>query len=92
MRRPVHTTALSFLVVSTLSAAAALAQPALTLPQASPKASISQTVGLTEIAITYHRPAVNKRTVWGDLVPYDQGVARGGRTRTRRSRSRRRSR
>jgi tetratricopeptide (TPR) repeat protein len=72
MRRPVHPAAVSFLVVSTLSAAAALAQPALTLPQASPKASISQTVGLTEIAITYHRPAVNKRTVWGDLVPYDE--------------------
>ena len=72
MRRSVHPAAVSFLVVSTLSAAAALAQPALTLPQASPKASISQTVGLTEIAITYHRPAVNKRTVWGDLVPYDQ--------------------
>jgi tetratricopeptide (TPR) repeat protein len=44
----------------------------LTLPQASPKATISQTVGLTDIAITYHRPAVNKRTVWGDLVPWDQ--------------------
>ena len=73
MRRSVHATAVSFLAVSLLSAAAALAQPApLTLPQASPKSSISQMVGLTEIAITYHRPAVNKRTVWGDLVPYDE--------------------
>jgi tetratricopeptide (TPR) repeat protein len=44
----------------------------LTLPQPSPKATVSQTVGLTDIAITYHRPAVNKRTVWGDLVPWDQ--------------------
>jgi tetratricopeptide (TPR) repeat protein len=72
MRRSVHSAAVSFLAVSTLSAAAALAQPALTLPQSSPKASISQTVGLTEIAIRYHRPAVNKRTVWGDLVPYGE--------------------
>jgi len=46
-------------------------QPALTLPEASPKASVSQTVGMTDITISYHRPAVNKRTVWGDLVPYD---------------------
>ena len=61
------------LAASFLSAAAALAQPApLTLPQSSPRASITQTVGLTEIGITYHRPAVNKRTVWGDLVPYDE--------------------
>ncbi|MEO8349986.1 MAG: DUF2911 domain-containing protein, partial [Acidobacteriota bacterium] len=72
MRRSVQSVAVSFLAVSILSAAAALAQPALTLPQSSPKASISQTVGLTEIGITYHRPAVNKRTVWGDLVPYDE--------------------
>lgn len=72
MRRSVHPTVVSFLVVSALSASAALAQPALTFPQASPKASISQTVGLTEIEIRYHRPAVNKRTVWGDLVPYDE--------------------
>jgi len=72
MRRSVHATAVSFLAASLLSASA-LGQPApLTLPQASPKSSISQMVGLTEIAITYHRPAVNKRTVWGDLVPYDE--------------------
>lgn len=57
---------------SLLLAAAAAAQPALTLPEASPKASIAQTVGLTDVAITYHRPAVNKRTVWGDLVPYGE--------------------
>ena len=58
---------------SLLFAASAAAQtPALTLPQASPKASLTQTVGLTDISITYHRPAVNKRTVWGDLVPYGE--------------------
>jgi tetratricopeptide (TPR) repeat protein len=58
---------------SLLLAASAAAQPApLTLPQASPKASLTQTVGLTDVSITYHRPAVNKRKVWGDLVPYDQ--------------------
>lgn len=56
-----------------LGAGAALGQvPPLNLPQASPAASISQTVGLTDITITYHRPAVNKRKVWGELVPYDQ--------------------
>ena len=57
---------------SLLLAASAAAQQPLTLPEASPKASIAQRVGLTDVEITYHRPAVNKRTVWGDLVPYDQ--------------------
>ncbi len=51
-----------------LAAAAAGAQTPLTFPQASPKASVSQTVGLTDITISYHRPAVNKRKVWGGLV------------------------
>jgi tetratricopeptide (TPR) repeat protein len=55
-----------------LAAGSAVGQVPLTLPQPSPKATVSQTVGLTDIAITYHRPAVNKRTVWGDLVPWDQ--------------------
>ena len=42
------------------------------MPQASPAASVSQTVGLTDITISYHRPAVNKRKVWGGLVPYNE--------------------
>ena len=46
--------------------------PPLKLPQASPEATVSQTVGLTDVTINYHRPAVNKRTIWGDLVPYGQ--------------------
>ena len=45
--------------------------PQLVLPKASPRASVSQTAGLTEIAITYDRPAVNHREIWGTLVPYD---------------------
>ena len=54
------------------SAAVALAQPPLTLPQPSQAASAGQRIGLTDITITYHRPAVNKREIWGKLVPYGQ--------------------
>jgi TolA-binding protein len=46
--------------------------PPLKLPQASPEASVTQMVGITEIEIRYHRPAVNKRKVWGELVPWGQ--------------------
>jgi hypothetical protein len=56
---------------ATVHPAAAQAPP-LTLPQPSPAATITQQVGLTDITISYHRPAVNKRDVWGKLVPYDQ--------------------
>ena len=56
-----------------LGATPALAQaPRLTLPDASPHASVSQRVGLTDITIDYHRPAVGKRKIWGALVPYDE--------------------
>src|SRR5262245_21516237 len=44
----------------------------LNVPQASPAAIASQVVGITEIKINYHRPAVNKRKVWGELVPYNE--------------------
>ena len=54
------------------SAAAALGQPSLTLPQQSARATASQTVGLTEISIVYHRPAINQRKVWGGLVPWNE--------------------
>lgn len=44
--------------------------------RASLKASVMQVLGVdTEIKITFSRPGVKGRTVWGDLVPY--GMAPG---------------
>jgi hypothetical protein len=60
--------ALSLVVV----AGAATGQAPITLPDASPRASISQSIGLTDITISYHRPAVNQRKIWGGLVPYNE--------------------
>jgi thioredoxin-like negative regulator of GroEL len=39
-------------------------------PNASPKALVGQTIGLTDVYVSYHRPAVKEREVWGNLVPY----------------------
>ena len=56
-----------------LAAALALGQaPPLTVPDASPAATVSQTIGITNVTISYHRPAVNKREVWGKLVTYNE--------------------
>ncbi len=44
-----------------------------TTPMLSPKASISQTVGITEIKVVYSRPAVNNRDVWGKVVRFSPG-------------------
>lgn len=42
----------------------------LTLPAGSQKASVSQTIGITEISVEYSRPSVRGREIWGTLVPY----------------------
>ena len=38
----------------------------------SPKAFVMQTIGLKDISISYSRPGVKGRKIWGDLVPYDK--------------------
>src|SRR5262245_47709772 len=55
-----------------MAAGVAVGQAPVTLPDASPRASISQTIGLTDITVSYPRPAVNKRKIWGGLVPYNE--------------------
>lgn len=39
-------------------------------PQPSPKAMVSQMVGMTDVAIDYSRPSAKGRTIFGDLVPF----------------------
>jgi hypothetical protein len=53
-----------------LAATTALAQ--VRTPRPSPKSSLMQTVGLTDVTITYSRPGVKGRPIWGALVPYDK--------------------
>jgi hypothetical protein len=40
--------------------------PAVRLPRPSQKASVMQTIGVTDITIIYSRPGVKGRTIWGD--------------------------
>ncbi|HEX8339256.1 MAG TPA: DUF2911 domain-containing protein [Pyrinomonadaceae bacterium] len=44
------------------------------LPRPSPKASVMQTFGVTDLTITYSRPGVKGRKIWGDAPA---GVAAG---------------
>jgi hypothetical protein len=46
--------------------------PPLKAPDASPAATVTQTVGLSELKVSYHRPAVTGRKIWGALVPYGE--------------------
>jgi hypothetical protein len=44
----------------------------ITTPQASPQAKVEQKVGLADISISYYRPGKRGRTVFGDVVPFDE--------------------
>ncbi len=62
------------LLMAALSGAMLELSPAqsfvLDLPRQSQRAQISQRIGITDITISYHRPLVNGRKLWDDLVPY----------------------
>ena len=55
-----------------LIAASAYAQPQLPQPEPSPKSSLTQAIGISEVQVSYHRPAVKGRQIWGALVPYGE--------------------
>ncbi len=62
-----------FILLSAVSIFSLLhAQVQLRVPRVSQMAKISQTVGLSEVSITYHRPGVKNREIWGNVVKYDE--------------------
>ena len=56
-----------FIAVFTLTVNAQI-----TTPQPSPLQKIEQIVGLTDITVEYSRPGVKGRTIFGDLVPFNE--------------------
>lgn len=64
---------LSLLLLTLVTAAPATAQErANEEPRVSPNAAVSQTIGTTVVRITYGRPQVKGREIYGGLVPYDE--------------------
>ncbi|HEV7844028.1 MAG TPA: DUF2911 domain-containing protein [Pyrinomonadaceae bacterium] len=60
------TFALLLLTFSAAQYASAQAPPSVRLPRPSQKASVMQTIGVTDVTITYSRPGVKGRKIWGD--------------------------
>lgn len=56
------------LIILFLASSLGFAQ--LNTPRVSPYSSVTQRIGLTDVTITYHRPGVKEREIWGKLVPY----------------------
>jgi len=66
--------ALAVLLLVLGSAQYALAQPPPFVPRPSQKASVMQTIGVTDITITYSRPGVKGRVIWGEPLPEQAGT------------------
>ncbi|HEY8186454.1 MAG TPA: DUF2911 domain-containing protein [Pyrinomonadaceae bacterium] len=47
------------------------------LPRPSQKASVMQRIGVTDVTITYSRPGVKGRKIWGDPLPEQQASTKG---------------
>lgn len=57
---------------ASLAATLSAESPKVSFPAPSPAATLKQRVGLTDIEITYSRPGVKGRQVFGGLLPYGQ--------------------
>jgi tetratricopeptide (TPR) repeat protein len=68
--RLMHSVVIAFILIALLTPL--MAQQNLTVPRSSPYAEVTQRIGLADITVTYHRPGVKDRKIWGELVPYDQ--------------------
>lgn len=66
----IRKTAVSVLALLCISSLAFAQERSNEEPRTSPNATVSQTIGTTDITITYGRPAVNDRKIFGKLVPY----------------------
>ncbi len=66
MKHSIHVVAAA--IATALIATQAVAE--LKLPRVSQKASVTQTIGLTDVTVSYSRPGVKGRTIWGELEQY----------------------
>src|SRR5258705_3445079 len=65
----------SFAVLFVLSGAL-ITSAQIRTPRPSAKASVMETIGVTDVTITYSRPGVKGRTIWGDPLP-EQAATKG---------------
>jgi hypothetical protein len=61
-------------VLAVLLTAVVSASAQVRVPRPSQKASVMQTIGVTDVTITYSRPGVKGRKIWGDPLPEQANV------------------
>src|SRR4030095_11344967 len=63
------------LVVVAVGALSATAQ--VRTPRPSQKASVMQTIGVTDVTMSHSRPGVKGRKIWGDPLPGQESTVKG---------------
>jgi len=64
----------SCVVLAVLLTAVVSTSAQVRVPRPSQKASVMQTIGVTDVTITYSRPGVKGRKIWGDPLPEQANV------------------
>src|SRR5258705_10473653 len=68
--KKLHATRLFPLFLITLVSVGARTQAITTPRTPSPAAMVQQTIGISTVTISYSRPSVKGREIWGKLLPY----------------------
>lgn len=72
MKSTVSAFFLCFLITGFLTQSAIAQERGGDESRVSPNATVSQTIGTSEVLVTYGRPGVNDRDIFGGLVPMDE--------------------
>ena len=67
-----RSTALAATLVLASAVHALAEEPKLSIPRASPPATVKQQIGITDVEVVYNRPSAKGRQIFGALVPYDE--------------------
>lgn len=65
-------TVLFFSLIFLITANLPAQQPPVKLMRISQYATVTQTIGVTDVTVYYHRPGVKGREIWNKLVPFGQ--------------------
>src|SRR3977135_3416409 len=79
LKRSLFFTCAAFFAVTCVASSASAQQPQLAIKPLRPsqKASVMQTIGVTDITITYSRPPVKGRTIFADAPATMEARAKG---------------
>jgi len=77
--RQLHLQKIAALLCLVITSFHSWSQGVITTPRTpSPAATVTQTIGISTVTVSYSRPSVKSREIWGALVPYGWNVQQFG--------------